>query len=327
MPEGPLELRRAARSGIAPVDLNLIRAFVAIAETRSLTSAAGRLYVTQPAVSQALGRLRRELDDPLFHRVGRAMVPTPLADSVYPGFREAVAAVDRTLDGVRRFDPADSTRTFRIALSELGEIGWFPAIVRAVRRRAPEMRIEVVPMDVQALPEWLGRGTVDLAATPSPVPGRFEKVILKTQGYGVVMSSRHPLSHSPLDLEAYATAGHIVVASDSGAPAVEHALRLAGVTIEPRIAAHHFAALPPLLAASHDLIATMPDTIAEGWAQTWPLVVRPLPFEMAPLDVSLYRRSTTAHTAALDWLFETVARAIRGSSGRFQVIHGDAADG
>jgi DNA-binding transcriptional LysR family regulator len=306
------------------MDLNLIRVFVAIAETRSLTAAATRLYVTQPAVSQALGRLRRELDDPLFRRVGRGMVPTPLADSVFPGFREAVAAVDRTLDGVRRFDPGDSTRTFRIALSELGEIGWLPAIVRAVRRQAPGMRIEVVPMDVRELPEWLARGTVDLAVTPSAVPGPFAREVLKTQGYGVVMAETHPLAGATLSLDAYATAGHVVVASDSGSAAVDRALRQAGVTIEPRIASNHFAALPPLLAASDDLIATMPDTIAEGWTHTWPLVVHPLPFDMPPIDVCLYRRSTTQHTAALDWLFDTVTRAIRGSSGRFQVIHGDA---
>jgi DNA-binding transcriptional LysR family regulator len=318
--------RRSIRhpAGIDAVDLNLVRVFVAIAETRSLTAAAARLYVTQPAVSQALARLRRELDDPLFVREGRVMVPTPLADSVMPGFREAIAAVDRTLDGVHGFDPAASDRTFRIALSELGEIGWLPAIIRAVRATAPLMRIDVVPMSSRDLPEWLGRGTVDLAVTPSPVPGRFEKVVLKSQAYGVAMSSKHPLASGRLDLDAYARAAHVVVASDSGSAAVSDALHRAGVAIEPRIASNHFAALPPLLAASTDLIATMPDTIAEGWARTWPLVVRPLPFEMPAIDVSLYRRSTTQHTAALDWLFATVAHAIRGSSGRFQVIHGDA---
>ncbi|MFG6444791.1 LysR family transcriptional regulator [Microbacterium sp. P06] len=308
------------------MDLNLIRVFVAIAETRSLTAAAARLYVTQPAVSQALARLRRELDDPLFHREGRAMVPTPLAETVMPGFREALAAVDRTLDGVHGFDPAASDRTFRIALSELGEIGWLPAIVRAVRAKAPAMRIEVVPMNARELPDWLGRGTVDLAVTPSTVPGRFEKVVLKSQAYGVVMSPKHPLASGTLDLEAYADAGHVVVASDSGASAVDRALHRAGIAIEPKIASNHYAALPPLIAASDDLIATMPDTIAEGWTKTWPLVVRPLPFEMPAIDISLYRRSTTQHTAALDWLFATVAHAIRGSSGRFQVIHGDALD-
>lgn len=307
------------------MDLNLIRVFVSIAETRSLTSAARRLYVTQPAVSQALGRLRRELDDPLFRRVGRVMEPTPLADSVYPGFRDALAAVDRTLDGVHRFAPADSDRTFRIALSELGEIGWLPAIVGAVRGEAPRMRIEVVPMDVAALPDWLGRGVVDLAVTPSHVPGPFGRTVLKTQGYGVAMSAAHPLADAPLTRADYAAASHVAVASDSGAPALAQARRAQGIEIDARVAVNHLASLPPLLARSRDLVATLPDTIALGWTQTWPLVVRPLPFEMAPVEIALYRRSSSQHPAALDWLFETVARAIRGSSGRFEVIHGEAA--
>ncbi|MFT4307563.1 MAG: LysR family transcriptional regulator [Microbacterium sp.] len=306
------------------MDLNLIRVFVAIAETRSLTAAAARLYVTQPAVSQALARLRTELDDPLFTRSGRTMTPTPLANTVYPGFRDALAAVDRTLDSVHRFDPAGSDRLFRLALSELGEIGWLPAIVAAVRAGAPRMRIEVVPMDVQALPEWLGQGTVDLAITPSAVPGGFERVSLKTQTYGAVMSRRHPLADAELSREAYATSAHAVVASDSGGPALDAARRRAGIEIEPRVTLQQFASLPPLLADDHELVATMPDTIAEGWAHSWPLVVRALPFEMPPVEVRLYRRSTTQHAAALDWLFDVVARAVRGSSGRFQVIHGDA---
>ena len=305
------------------VDLNLIRVFVAIAETRSLTAAAARLYVTQPAVSQALGRLRRELDDPLFIRAGRHMAPTPLAASVYPGFREAVSAVDRTLDSVHRFEPSASDRLFRIAMSELGEIGWLPAIVGAVRAHAPAMRIEVVPMDTAALPDWLGQGTVDLAITPSPVPGRFDRVVLKSQPYGVVMSARHPLAGSGMSLAEYAAAAHVVVTGDSGAPLLAHALRGHGVEVEPRVALNQFASLPPLLTTGHDLVATMPDSIAAGWARTWPLTVEPLPFEMPPVQVSLYRRSTTQHAAALDWLFATVARAVRGSSGRFQVIHGE----
>jgi DNA-binding transcriptional LysR family regulator len=308
----------------AGIDLNLIRVFVAVAETQSLTAAAGRLFVTQPAVSQALARLRRELDDPLFTRVGRAMVPTPLAVSVYPGFREAVSAVDRTLDAVHRFEPAGSDRLFRIAMSELGEIGWLPAIVGAVRAEAPRMRIEVVPMNVAALPEWLGRGTVDLAITPSSVPGRFERLVLKSQSYGVVLSNRHPLAGTGMSMAEYAAAAHAVVTGDSGAPVVTQALRAEGIEIEPRVALNQFASLPPLLTAGHDLIATMPDTIAEGWAHTWPLVVEPLPFDMPPIQVRLYRRSTTQHAAALEWLFDVVARAVRGSSGRFQVIHGDA---
>jgi DNA-binding transcriptional LysR family regulator len=304
------------------VDLNLIRVFVAVYETGNLTSAAGRLYVTQPSVSQAIGRLRGELDDPLFERQGRIMSPTPLAMSVYPGFREAVEAIDRTLDGVHQFEPAESDKLFRIALSELGEIGWVPAILRAVQQRAPRMRIEVVPMDVASLPEWLSRGTVDLAVTPSPVEGGFDQIVLKSQSYGVAMSEQNPLAQGGLDLAMYLSSPHVTVVGDSGALDVATALRRAGAAIQPQVRINHFASLPPILAESRELVATVPDSIAAGWATAWPLTVRKLPFEMTPVDIRLYRRATTQQTAALDWLFATVVQAIRGSSGSFSVIHG-----
>ncbi|WP_442574979.1 LysR family transcriptional regulator [Microbacterium sp. F51-2R] len=306
------------------MDLNLVRVFVAVYETRSLTTAAARLYVTQPAVSQALARLRRELDDPLFERDGRAMRPTPLADTVYPGFRDAIAGIDRTIDAVHAFDPSQSQRLFRLALSELGEIGWLPAILASIRSRAPHMRLEVVPLETGELPDWLARGTVDLAVTTSHVPGGFDRRLLKSQQYAVAMSAANPLATSTLDLDAYVAAQHATVGGDSGGPMLAAAQRRAGIVVEPQVALRHITTLPPVLAASRDLIASVPDTIAAGWAATWPLVVRPLPFEMPPVEVYLYRRATTQHTAALDWLYATVARAVEGSSGQFFVIHGDA---
>lgn len=301
-----------------------MRVFVAVYETRSLTTAAARLYVTQPAVSQALARLRRELDDPLFEREGRTMRPTPLAETVFPGFRDAVAGIDRTIDAVHAFDPSESRRLFRIALSELGEIGWLPAILSAIRSRAPHMRLEVVPLEVDALADWLSRGTIDLAIATSHVPGGFERRLLKSQGYAVALSAANPLAEGTLDLDAYVSASHVTAGSDSGAPMLLAAQRRAGAIVESQVALRHVTALPPILAGSRELIASVPDTIAAGWAATWPLVVRPLPFPMAPVDVYLYRRSTTQHTAALDWLYATVARAVEGSSGQFFVIHGDA---
>ncbi|MFD1339571.1 LysR family transcriptional regulator [Microbacterium lemovicicum] len=309
----------------AVMDLNLLRVFVAVHETRSLTTAASRLFVTQPAVSQALARLRRDLDDPLFTRVGRAMEPTPLAVTLFPGFRDALAGIDRTIDGAIGFDPAVSTRRSRLAVSELGEIGYFPAIHRAVRRAAPHLRLETVALDVAALPDWLSEGTVDLAITSSPVAGDFEHTVLKRQGYAVLMSDDHPLARGgDLTLEDYIAAQHVVVGGDSGRPSLEAALRRAGALYRPEVVLTHFASLPSLLAAAPDLIATAPDTIAEGWARSWPLTVQPLPLAMPSVDVCLYRRATTQQLTALDWLFTTTADAVRGTHGEFFAIHGDA---
>ncbi|MDX2376100.1 LysR family transcriptional regulator [Microbacterium sp. LRZ72] len=307
-----------------PVDLNLLRTFVAVYETRSLTTAAGRLFVTQPAVSQGLARLRRELGDPLFERAGRALVPTPLAESLFPDIRDAIARIDRSLGTVHGFDPAASDRVFRIALSELGEIGYFPDILQAVRAEAPGIRVEVVPLEVARLPEWLARGTVDLAVSSSPVADDFEHVVLKSERYGVLMSPRHPLAAVGVSLDAYVRATHVVVAGDSGRPNLHAALQRIGARVDATVSVNRFATLPPLLSASTDLIATVPGTIGAGWASSWPLVVRDMPFAVASVDVSLYRRVTTTHVAALDWFHERVRRAIVGTPGQFFSIRAGA---
>jgi DNA-binding transcriptional LysR family regulator len=307
------------------MDLNLVRVFVTIYETRSLTLAGERLFVTQSAVSQALGKLRTQLDDPLFERVGRLMRPTPLADSVFPRFREAISQVDQALDDVRGFEAATSDRGFRIALSELGEIGWVSELFEAVHAEAPRARIEVVPLDVERLPEWLERGTVDLAITPVDLPGSFEHTVVKHQTYGVVMSSDNPLAKGPITAERYVAALHAVVASDSGAPLLREAMRRADIRIEPRVQLQHFASLSQLLAGSRELIATIPEAIAVGWASKWAIEIRELPFEMTPIELRLYQRKTTQHKGALKWFYATVARALEGSEGKFASIHAQKA--
>ncbi len=302
------------------MDLNLVRTFVAVYETRSLTRAAARLYVSQPAVSQGLAKLRRTLGDPLFTRTGRTMEPTPLAASVYPGFRDSLVAVDRALDAVHTFDPRTSDHRFRVAMSELGEIGYFPTLFSAARAEAPGVRVDVVPLDLDLLPDWLARGTVDLAVTSLPPTGGFEHVVLKSEGYAALMGNGHPLADTGLDLAAYLAADHAVVSGDSGRPTLEAALRRLNATISTAATVSHFASLPPLLAARHDLIATVPLSIAVGWAETWPLTLHALPFEMGGAEVSLLRRTTAQHAAALDWFHRTTRRALQGAPGEFAAI-------
>jgi DNA-binding transcriptional LysR family regulator len=291
------------------VDLNLLRIFVAVYEVRTLTAAAERLFVSQPAVSQSLAKLRRDLDDPLFDRQGRVMVPSRLAETLYPEFRAALARIDSALDEVRGFDPSSSDRRFRIALSELGEIGYLPAILNTVRAIAPRVGVEVVPLDTAALPDWLSRGTVDLAITSSPVSGNFERSTVKSERYVALMSVNHPFANRELTLEAYANADHVTVVSDSGKPKITAALENAGIVIVPRVTVNHFLSLPGLLAAS-GLIATVPASLVGGWIKTWPVRVRPLPFDVAPVEVRVLIRSTSQQSAPLKWFQLTVLDAI-----------------
>lgn len=302
-----------------------MRVFVAIYETRSLTLAGERLHVTQSAISQSLARLRAQLDDALFERTGREMRPTLVAEAVFPGFRTAMTNIDQTLDSVHRFDAAVSDRHFRIALSELGEIGWMTEIYEAVHRKAPRVRLEVVPLDVERLPEWLGRGTVDLAITPADLPHEFDRVVVKRQAYVVAMSTGNPLARGRMTIDRYAAARHVEVASDSGIQLIRAAMRRAELALEPLVHVQHFATLPQLLADNTELVATIPEAIATGWASSLALEIRELPFDMTPIELCLYQRRTTHHTSALAWFYDTVARAIEGTEGEFSSIQADAA--
>lgn len=293
------------------MDLNLLRLFVALYELRSITIAAERLFVSQPAASQSLAKLRRSLDDQLFERSGRRMLPTRLADSLYPEFRAALARIDGAVSDARAFDAGSTPRRFRIALSELGEIGFLNAILLAIAAQAPHATVEAVPLDVEALPEWLEAGAVDLAITSSPIAGDFDRTTIKSETYVALMSRTHPLADRELTLEAYAASKHLTVANDSGMPSVNAALARAGVEITPAVQVHHFSALASLLLGT-DYVATAPGSFVSSWARTWPVVAHPLPVDVPPVQVRLLKRSTSEQRHALDWFHRTVLEAVHG---------------
>lgn len=304
------------------MDLNLVRVFVAVYETRSLTLAGERLYVTQSAISQSLGRLREQFDDPLFQRSGREMNPTPLAEQIFPSFKLALSAVDRALDDVRCFDAESTERVFRVALSELGEIGWLPIIYEAMHRQAPNARLEVVSLVVSELEGWLNRGTVDLAITPAEVSGSFERQHIKWQSYALIMSTRNPLSQDTISVDDYRNAPRVAVAGDSGAGFVDAAQKRAGIVVNPKLTIQNFATLPHLISESTSLFAVVPASIAQGWAAKWEIAIQALPFEMPPIELNLYRRQSSDNTAALDWFYTVVGKAVAGQEGDFSAIQG-----
>lgn len=300
---------------------DLTRVFVAIYESGSLTAAGRRLFVTQSAISQSLARLRRELGDPLFERTAQGMRPTALAEAIYPELHEGLSVIDRTLAAVTGFDPSTSERTFRIALSELGEIGWLPAIGEAMAAAAPRARLAVSALRGEDLEELLTRGSVDLAITPMELPGAFERQTVKREGYRVVMSAQNPLAETEMTLEVYRGARRVWVEGDSSASVLAGVHARQGVSDPPAISVQHVASLPPLLARSTTLIATIPETLAVGWSRSWPLVIRDLPFALGPVELHLYRRRSPQHTGALDWFFATVSAAVSGFPGGFEGIH------
>src|SRR5256885_8511409 len=131
------------------IDLNLLRAFDAVLQDRSVTGAAARLGLTQPAVSNALARLRALFSDPLFVRTPAGMDATPFARDLGEPVRQALALLEAALAHGPGFDPATSGRAFKFYMSDLGQVEFLPPLIERVRRVAPAVRLEAGALEVE----------------------------------------------------------------------------------------------------------------------------------------------------------------------------------
>src|SRR5947207_5428627 len=145
------------------IDLNLLRAFDAVLQDRSVTAAAARLRLTQPAVSNALARLRALFDDALFVRTPAGMDPTPFARELGEPVRQALALLEAALAHGPGFDPATSTRAFHFYMSDIGQVEFLPPLVERVQRVAPAVRLEAPALEVDDIGDALAAGALDMA--------------------------------------------------------------------------------------------------------------------------------------------------------------------
>src|SRR5262245_21435789 len=148
---------------VQDIDLNLLRVFDAVLRDKGVTSAAARLGLTQPAVSNALARLRAAFGDALFVRTAAGMDPTPVARELAEPVRRALALLESALAHGPGFDPATSTRAFRFYMSDLGQIEFLPPLVERVQRAAPGVRLEAVALEVDDIADALAAGALDVA--------------------------------------------------------------------------------------------------------------------------------------------------------------------
>src|SRR5436190_10378958 len=184
-------------SSLAGHDLNLLVAFDALFNERSVTRAARRMGLSQPAMSHVLSRLRVTFDDELFLRRGTAMFPTPRAEALAVPIQQALALVTEAVAPARPFDPATATRTFRIGSADFSQIVLLPELMRRLAREAPSIDIVVLPTvgDLCA-PLTNAELDVGLALVPPPnTPVTIHHEPLFEMGFACVMASNHPLAN------------------------------------------------------------------------------------------------------------------------------------
>jgi DNA-binding transcriptional LysR family regulator len=298
---------------LSQVDLNLFVVFEAIYAEQNLTRAADILHITQPAVSNALNRLRETLGDPLFVRTARGMRPTPVAQQLAEPVRAALRQLDICLQQQDSFTPASASRVFRLNAGDLAEQMLLPALVRHLEGHGPELRLEVGFIDRQRVPLELAAGNLDVSLDSRMLNHpELNSIRLLQEDYVCALRRDHPLAAQPLTLtlERYLALKHIHISSRvRGAGHVDIALRALGRKRTVALRLQHYVAAPAVLAAT-DWALSLPRRIAAHWD----VLLLPLPFATEPFDLHLYWHKSVDHDPANRWLRETLASLI-GSEG------------
>ena len=253
------------KADLRTLDLNLLKTLDALLDERSVTRAAARLSLTQPAVSGMLNRLRDYFDDPLFIRVPHGIVPTTRTEELATPIKRILADIDMLLQPVT-FDPLTANLTFTIAATDYALRAVVVPFIAALKTQAPGIRVRVVPVTPGSLVSQLEQGAIDVALiTPHTTPDELHSRALYDERYVCMMRADHPNAGEPMTLDRFCALEHVLVSyeGDGFRGVTDSALEKIGRTRHVGLSVSHFLVLPDVLALS-DMIAVVPSRIAEN---------------------------------------------------------------
>lgn len=293
-------------------DLNLLPVFMALMEERSVTRAAVRLGITQPALSNALNRLRDTLRDPLFIRERYGIKPTQFAEEIAPVILETLARLDEVIIGRQHFDPATSTRQFNIAPNSFVEIVLMPRIIAKLRQQAPGVKVSLTPYGNDLTETGVISGTTDMAlGRIIDPPDNLIVQHLMDDGLACVVRADHPDIADSLSREQYEQLRHVnVLPPGRMRVGLFQALERQGLRRDLAISVTHFLAVPEIIAMT-DYCATLPRLICRQIAKDPRLKIVPSPVDLGsfPVEIAWHvrYRQDPAHQWLRQLLVETAA--------------------
>lgn len=294
------------------VDLNLFVVFEAVYTERNLTRAAEVLCITQPAVSNALNRLRKSFNDQLFVRTPSGMVPTPVAENIVGRIRQALQLMGSSLAEGDKFEPLRSDKTFVLSMSDLAESILLPPLIKEIQQQAPGVSVECFTIPRTDIAKELAAGSVDLALDiPSVATPQLCSHGLSGDRYMCVVRQDHPRIGDSLTFDEYLSLGHIHVSSRrTGSGYVDIALNRLGRerNIQLRVQTHQAVAD---IVRNTDLAVTLPLNLAKGMG----LKVLELPFSMKAVEWVLYWHTSADKDQANIWIRELVANFFAAKPG------------
>ncbi|WP_437880927.1 LysR family transcriptional regulator [Pseudomonas sp. LRF_L74] len=284
------------------VDLNLFIVFDAIYSEANLTRAGQIVGITQPAVSNALARLRETFNDQLFVRTAQGMVPTPMAQNIIGPVRNALRLLRISVQESRTFNAREATKAYRISMTDMIESVLLPPLFQRLRRLAPSVSIESLLSKRRETTSELAAGRLDFAIdVPLNTDPQVRHVKLMEERYVCAVRVGHPLAKERLSLDEYLSLAHIQISSRrNGLGYVDLALGKLGQQRRVALRSQHY-----LMAGSVVQSTDMSMTVPERIARRHGLHYMALPVNDVPaLESHLYWHESTDQDPANRWMRE-----------------------
>jgi hypothetical protein len=296
-------------------ELRLLRVFCILMSERSVSRAAERLGLSQPAMSHALQRLRVMFGDPLLLRSSKGMVPTERASQIIGVVDGLLADYDRLVSPQGPFDPALSQRRFVMTAPEYAEHLLLPRLFKHLREHAPGISVEVRTPDRDRGPMWLERGEVDLRIAWILKPPPSLRSMPLFQDRIVCIADRdHPTVRGALSLSQYLALPHIRLLGGGRTTAgqvIDAAIEKAGGGSRPMFLVQNVLTIP-LMVVGTDMIATLPQALAVRFMQQHPVQVLDAPLPLPRIRYVAYWHERSHRDAGHRWLRNAVALAAKG---------------
>jgi DNA-binding transcriptional LysR family regulator len=285
------------------IDLNLLVVFDQLLAERRVSKVADRLGLSQPAVSNALARLRKLTGDTLFLRTTRGMEPTPYAQQMAEPVAQALGMIHSAVNQKTSFDPATARRAFTVGMTDIGEIYFLPALMEELARAAPGVTMSTVRNTNVNLRDEMEAGHIDLAIglLPQLKAGFFQRRLFK-QRYVCMFRKGHRLDKRRVSLAEFSSADHVVVVSEgTGHGKVDELLERSGVARNVRLTVPHFVAVGHLLHQS-DMVATVPERLAQALVEPFELAYVSHPASLPEIAINLFWHAKYNKDPANEWL-------------------------
>ncbi len=304
-----------ARNGmnLKNLDFNLLKVLDALITERNVTRAGARLGRSQPAVSNALHRLRVLLADDLLVRGANGMVLTPRADAIRQPLREAISLVESSLFEEVSFDPAIATGVYRLSMPDRLTLAVVPPLLDQLRRLAPHMALQVLTADRQQALDLLDEDKIDLAlGWLDEKPSHLTAEFLLDEDLYCVFRGGHPILKSKFNVKAVLSFPHLVVSATGRRIAIfDDLLSRHNLRRHALVAVSNFTAVPHMLARS-DMIGVFTKLASEVFEKSFGLVKRRVPLDVGKIETNMVWHARSNNDKKHGWLREQIKAVYRG---------------